>query len=491
MSLSINKNILAANTSRNINTIYRRLGVSTQRLSSGLRINSSADDAAGLAIREMMRCQVASLNQGIRNANDAISLIQTADGALQVIDEKLIRMKELAMQASTGTYNSTQRAIINAEYVAMADEINRIAKSTSFNGIKLLDGSLSGEHSGVELLSAGSLKVHFGPGNDSAEDYYYLDIAKATIGGLGLGSSSASSNVANLSSILTSGDAMKQFNSGIVSFAIIPAGTTNLFLHLDSFGMNDNIEIFTAQGLHLVGTALGVASDGWASANLPGGGTGVNAGNVDAEVMTVANGFAPGASYVGTALNGVLGNGNSLVGGNFNPVPPFNNVSALGMNIGYSGDGNGPPNNNNNEFLTIDNVTQDLVIVVAGAGVFDIQGTWDFMPDSSVVGGVSDSVLPIHTQALAQQALDNVTQAIVTKDNIRAYLGAMQNRLENTVSNLQIQAENLQASESRISDVDVATEMTEFTRNQVMLQTSVAMLSQANTLPRELLKLIA
>ena len=143
MSLVINHNMMAMNASRNLTQSYGALSTSTRKLSSGLRVGTAADDAAGLAIRELMRSDISAMNQGIRNANDAISLIQTADGALQVIDEKLIRMKELAEQAATGTYNSDQRLIIDSEYQAMASEITRIANATDFNGIHLLNGNLS------------------------------------------------------------------------------------------------------------------------------------------------------------------------------------------------------------------------------------------------------------------------------------------------------------------------------------------------------------
>ena len=279
MSLVINHNMMAMNAARNLGTTYGRLAKSTQRLSSGLRINSAADDAAGLAVREQMRADIAVLRQGIRNANDGISMIQTADGALSVIDEKLIRMKELAEQAATGTYTDAQRKIMDSEFQQMASEIDRIANATDFNGIKLLDGS----------QSAG-LKIHFGTGNDAAEDYYYISINSAT-------------------------------------------------------------------------------------------------------------------------------------------------SSALGL---YEGD--------------------DLVT--------------------------------ISVQASAQAALGKIDDAISSKDEIRANLGAMQNRLENTISNLTIQAENLQAAESQISDVDVATEMTEFVRNQVLAQAGVAMLAQANALPQMALTLL-
>lgn len=305
MSLVVNHNMMAMNAARSLNSSYNRLNKSVQRLSSGLRINSAADDAAGLAIRELMRADIATLNQGVRNANDAISLIQVADGALGVIDEKLIRMKELAEQAATGTYNSTQRLMIESEYQAMASEITRIANATDFNGVKLLDGSLSrisddvihdgsGNSDPGGLNSKGALKIHFGVGNDSAEDYYYIEIGNATASALGVGNAA-------------------------------------------------------------------------------------------------------------------------------NPDNPGHDIS---------------------------------------------------------------------TQENAQKALVALNKAIESKDNIRAALGALQNRLENTITNLETQAENLQASESRISDVDVATEMTEFVRNQILTQSGVAMLAQANSLPQMALQLI-
>ena len=291
----INHNTMASQVGNNLTSHYNDLKTSTSRLSSGLRINSAADDAAGLAIRELMRTDIAALQQGVRNANDAISLIQTADGALGIIDEKLTRMKELAEQAATGTYDSTQRLMIESEYQAMASEITRIANATDFNGIHLLDGNLSSDtHDGSGMSASGKMKIHFGTGNDSAEDYYYIKIGTSTASALGVGNQA-------------------------------------------------------------------VGTDG----------------------------------------------------------------------------------------------------------------------------------LTVSTQAAAQKALVAITNAVVSKDKIRAHLGALQNRLENTISNLTTQSENLQAAESRISDVDVATEMTKFVRNQILTQSSVAMLSQANSMPRMAMTLIS
>ncbi len=468
MGLIINHNIMASNTARNLNIHYGSLSAATRRLSSGLRVNTAADDAAGLAIRELQRADIAALQQGVRNANDAISLIQTADGALQVIDEKLIRMKELAEQASTGTYDSTQRLMIDSEFQAMAAEINRIATATDFNGIKLLDGSLSGMHDGGGLQSLGALKIHFGAGNDAAEDYYYVDVAGATIGRLGLGRDHVPPI---MSERLTNGAGLAQFPSGVVSFAMVPKGTVNLRLHLYDHGANDSIQVFTTSGVHVAGTVLGGGD--WASAGVR------NAADADRLVMVEDNGFLPGASYNDAALNGGAG---TLP---YTDVPPYNQFTYNGMNIGYSGDGNAT--RNLDEYLTIDNVTEDLIVISAGSGIFSMQGAWDFMPEAEP----RNEAISIATQEQAQKALEKLSGAIVRKDNIRAHLGSIQNRLENTVSNLNIQAENLQVAESRISDTDVGTEMASFVRNQILTQASVAMLAHANTLPKAAMQLIS
>jgi len=196
MSLVINHNLMALRASNSLNRSYGALSTATQRLSSGLRINSAADDAAGLAISQLMHSDVSTLNQGIRNANDAVSMIQTADGALSIIDKKLTRMKELAEQAATGTYTSDQRLIIDSEYQAMASEITRIASATDFNGIYLLNGNLSSSiHNGHSLSSQGKLKIHFGTGNSSSEDYYYIQIGCCTAAAFGLGSGASWSSL--------------------------------------------------------------------------------------------------------------------------------------------------------------------------------------------------------------------------------------------------------------------------------------------------------
>ena len=555
--LSVNHNLMAWGVSRQLSAHYDSLADSVRRLSTGLRVERAADDAAGLAIRELMRADIKALGQGARNANDAISMIQTADGALQIIDEKLIRMKELAEQAATGTYDSTQRLMIDSEFQQMASEIDRIAKATDFNGVKLLDGSLSGRHDGSGrgsedgLSSTGALKVHFGTANDSAEDYYYLDIGDCTLAGLGLrdakkngrtGNSQNTSSQAGTSanttkfigegSIEDSGMIKPPVNSWIPGqnetylpmtdgyigniqdviptqgewylglahdfkgagdiepnfMFIIPAGTKNIVINqfgTRSGGNGDNdIQLFTKNGVHLAGTPL---TDIVFDARIGGIWT-------DIDSNSAMLGFTMD-DYDDSNLNtgpARWDSGNTLLYTQYN-----------GMTIGYSGDGerqDSSPNDgiidgpNDYEILTIDETTEDLIVWLPGIASSYFQYFVDYKPtaiDPALPTNDEDgNILSIATQELAQKALPRLDQAIVKKDTVRAHLGAMQNRLENTVTNLNVQAESLQAAESRISDVDVATEMTTFVRNQVLTQSATSMLAQANAFPHMLLQLL-
>ncbi len=469
MFLAVNHNFMAANVARSIDAHYGNLKTSVMRLSSGLRINSAADDTAGLAIRELMRADIASLKQGMRNVNDAISMVQTADGALQVIDECLIRMKELAMQAATGTYDSIQRGIIDAEFQIQAKEIDRIAYSTDFNGIKLLDGSLSGQHDGSLLTSSVAAKIHFGSGNDSQEDYYYIHSFAADTVALGLTEKSQElpAHLDVLSDKLTNG-VTERFISGLVTFAIIPQGTTDIFFHLDDLGRNDSLQIFTMNGEHIIGTPS--SGEDWINAGI------ANPSDLATHIVTEGNGFLADSVYDASNLNGKQ----SIT---YTDTPPYNQFSINSMQIGYSGE----IESNNNEYISIYEAKEHLLVFAVGAGAFEISASWDFMPEK---GEPYFQRLTIETQSSAQEALEKIDNAIVEKDNIRAHFGAMQNRLEATVDNLAQQAENLQASESRISDTDVGKEMTAFIRQQILAQGAVAMLAQANSLPKMALQLL-
>ncbi len=234
--LSMINNFSANNTNRNISNQYKDLSDSIKKLSSGLRITTAADDAAGLAVSEMMRADAAAMLQGLRNANDGISVIQTADGALQGINENLVRMKELATQASNGTYTAEQRAIIDIEYQALADEVNRISAATEFNGQKLLDGSLSSEEGGDPM------RIHFGASNEST-DYHDLDIPSMSADSLGVGDGApAGSAGANVLTQEGASNALQSIENAIVSLAKVQGHVGAMSNRLDSTVANIEIE---------------------------------------------------------------------------------------------------------------------------------------------------------------------------------------------------------------------------------------------------------
>lgn len=481
MSLVINHNLMAANTARNLNAHYSKLGQSVQRLSTGLRVNSAADDAAGLAIRELQRADIATLQQGARNANDAVSLIQTADGALGVIDEKLIRMKELAEQAATGTYDSTQRLMIESEYQAMASEITRIANATDFNGIHLLNGNLSSNiHNGSGLTSTGKLKVHFGTGNDSAEDYYYIQIGNCTAQAFSIGNNSTFSNTLNSAtqifaeSLLSS---LASFRTGTVEQQtiyndIIPRWITGYQQQMSKVSLPTTDAELT-HILELWNPTTVQQTDGlyfdeegkktnYTLPELPSTMDEFNAlSDSDKEKLRYAFGNAAMYNFTNVAPNRGASFPNAAYGME-DDICVFGYDSSYVFDLDYQAD--------------ISRAEQILKSALNTTG--------DYM-DSHDYAGYS-----IATQEDAQIALDALNNAIIEKDKIRANLGAVQNRLENTITNLNIQAENLQAAESRISDVDVATEMTNFVRQQILAQSAVAMLAQANSLPQMAMQLI-
>ena len=517
-SMYINHNSMATNVANTLTSHYGKLSTSTERLSSGMRINSAADDAAGLAISELMRADIAALNQGVRNANDAISLIQTADGALGVIDEKLIRMKELAEQASTGTYDSTQRMMIDSEYQQMASEITRIANATDFNGVKLLDGSLSGVHDGSQTTATGAMKVHFGTSNDSAEDYYYIEIGEATAQAFGLGSASTWEDGKDRIAAKFSTELEKQIDKifaegGIAGLTdadkaaakrLISTVTNDVAQELEkvSTGFTD-AELFQltqmwtgTTPINNNGIAFNDAGKDLATGSLdkifekltePAANAALDAAKVrenydklsdtEKEKLAFAFGMATLEKWDGATT--AYGQGQA------------GSTKALNTTAGSQGFGNLALIANGgaaaNEINTA-NVGGDATRVadlLNNARDAAINATFTEMSGKVNYAGKS-----IATQEDAQIALDAIQNAIVEKDKIRAHLGATQNRLENTVTNLTIQSENLQNAESRIRDADVATEMANFVRNQVLTQSAVAMLSQANSMPQMARQLI-
>ena len=494
MSLFINNNSMANTAARNLNNAYSKLSDSTEKLSSGMRINSAADDAAGLAVREMMRAEVTTLNQGVRNANDAISMIQTADGALSVIDEKLIRMNELAEQAATGTYTDEQRAIIDQEYQSMADEITRIAVATDFNGTKLLDGSLDPAEGGEPMT------IHFGTGNDAAEDKYDIEIEEVSAKGMGLGSDSLDYTVNNDGTVSTSdGNDIYTNADGDVFIldgsAPLPDSSYEK-AEIAQPTATDPAKETEAKALlsesNLVGT---LAADGTVTFDYnaaPAGGAGTVSVSGGQLMVEDASGVAVAvAVYSQTDADGNVTYTTSDTGANAVLDNVRDDMYAIDDDGGITLDGQ-VVNDDGTGTLTLaaDDGAGTTYSAATVAVTQEIDEDAKAALDKALGGTEEYAGSSIATQEGAAAALDAIGVAIEMKDKNRANLGAYENRLDATISNLEVQSENLSAAESRISDVDVATEMTEYTLRQTISQAATSMLAQANTLPETALSLI-
>lgn len=669
MSLVVNHNLMALNAARNLSNVFGQLSDSVKRLSSGLRVGSASDDAAGLAIRELMRADIAVLNQGIRNASDAISMIQTADGAMSVIDEKLIRMKELAEQAATGTYTTAQRLIMNSEFQAMAAEVNRISNATDFNGIKLLDGSAG-------ALNEGSgMKIHFGTGNSAAEDYYFVELDDTRTSALGMtdiaydyegglaevqinavdGGTHEGAEVAALAdggfvtawyteiggAVSVKGRIYDEDGNAVGEEFEVASTSSAPPRHLSVEGLEDggftivwdqdqplvpdyriygqrydrygtevgsNFQVNTATGSNVSEASVSSLSGGgfvvtWSYSggaawdvlgqryNADGTTNGANfqvnttvagdqrngqvaALNDGGFVVTFAsngtadwriygrrydeNGVPEGADYQINAIAAnsqtdpsaaTLSDGTYIVvwQSNQNGLGDYRiygrryqsdgtalDLQGFQINTTSTGDQTNPQvtaladggfmvnwqsdqtadsriygqrfdsdaGQVGSEFqVSVSEDNDQTDPSVAGLTGGDYMTVWssDHMAvgETDIYGRFYSNTLiivsgtHISTQSGAQASLQTLDEAILTKDTARAKLGSTQNRLENTITNLAIQAENLQAAESRISDVDVALEMTSFTKNQILAQAAAAMLAQANSLPQLALTLLS
>ena len=544
MSLYIRNNSTANTIAATLTKNYTQLARSTERLASGLRVNSAADDAAGLAIRELMRGDIAALRQGMRNTNDAISMLQTADGALSIIDEKLIRMKELAEQAATGTYDSTQRAMIDSEFQQMASEIDRIAKATDFNGIKLLDGPYASSSGTIEGTSGTGTTHKYEATVDT------LNVVRTNAGGQSL---SASGIIADIT--------QPAYLVGTTTITVTNNNTTEI---TTSSGTKANVTVSTSGAAasslpSTLNVTWNASESKWETTDYPERNTLTSTQRrtttyYESDASAIEVHFSNGSSEVGTAYidleiqpSGLVPQDGESVTLNLvqNSDSPTYRYSVV-----YRDNNGNEQNLKTNENISSSDITIDDTNISFN---LDIDGTnrmtYDFTMSSAISayslskftstlrvtdttsgggsGGsgsssIPESVVKIHfgsgndssedyyyinkrnatttglgigalsikTQEYAQQALRAIDDAIVKKDQMRAYYGTMQNRLENTMTTLSVQSDNLQAAESRISDVDVAVEMMNFVRNQILTQSAVAMLAQANSMPQMAMRLI-
>ncbi|MBV7564454.1 flagellin [Pseudomonas sp. sia0905] len=394
MALTVNTNIASLNTQRNLNTSSNALNTSLQRLSTGSKINSAKDDAAGLQISNRLSSQVNGLNVAVKNSNDGISMAQTAEGALQQSTSILQRMRDLSLQSANGSNSDEERKALNSEVNELKKELNRISNTTTFGGKKLLDGSF--ETTTFQVGSAANETISVKIDEMSTESLKGT-FSSGSITGTSVASATAGASGAMAIKVTMVGGEERTFSTTFASGATAAQQVQALATVINDANIGVGAFVNDDGNIELISAA----------------GSGSAAGNIQ------AFSFASGATVSAAK-------------------------SATGTDISIAE-------------VTTGNLVDDIDIT-------DVQGS--------------------------QKAVIVIDQAIQAIDSQRAELGAVQNRFENTIGNLQNIAENVSAARGRIQDTDFAAETANLTKNQILQQAGTAILSQANQLPQAVLSLL-
>lgn len=549
--MRINHNIAAANTHRQLTGNTAAASKSLEKLSSGLRINRAGDDAAGLAISEKMRAQIRGLDMAAKNAQDGISLIQTAEGALNETHSILQRMRELADQSANGTNTAEDRKNIQDEVTQLKAEVDRIGNSTEFNTQKLLNGSLAGakgisstENStvggAVAKLTAGVMTAGTAIADDHTATTFETDTI--TVDGQKIDVNWASALTQDQKDLLAS-DLSAASSTTIKQVGDILTNAINAAI--DASGKNvGHVTSYVDSSDSLVLTSSTQGTKSEVTLSTEGAATSIGATFLSDNAGAASTTANVGTSkYNGTDLGGtgtfdVLLNGKNIgLAGSSTPMADLNgdDMSAVAanlqtaineailsyntsttktsgqdgfvedVNVSVSDDGrfviSSPSGEISLKDLTGETTISDLGLnqaqtSAAGNGGMTFQigankgqsitlGVGDMRSSALGISGVD-----VSSAAGAQNALTSLDSAIKTVSSERSKMGAVQNRLEHTINNLQTASENLTAAESRIRDVDMAKEMMDFTKNNILSQAAQAMLAQANQQPQGVLQLL-
>lgn len=497
MGMVVRSNIMALNANRQLGMNNSQVSKSLEKLSSGYKINRAGDDASGLAISEKMKAQIKGLETASTNSQDGISLVQTAEGALTEVHDMLNRMVELAGKAANGTIDSeTDRAALQDEMNSLLDEIDRIAESTDFNGIKLLNGDLA-----TNTVKLGNIKL--GAGNASTTVAATAATTTQTI---------AAGTAAPAKLTVEYTDANGKLQSVTVDYTGTAAADTNATAMRDALKANSELSALFdigGTGADITFTAKTAGEGGVKVTNITSTDAKKDAvGNLafkdgtDAyeKVTGGANGIKAGDKVTvnGTVYEFVANAGDKVTteGAVAVLVGADNNASAANLNKALESEG---------ITVSVDNA-QDLLFKPMSNGkglTLQIGATGDAYNKVTInVGNMSSKGLGIDnlrnigimSQDAASAALDQIKNgadsAINTVSSVRAELGAMQNRLEHTINNLDVASENMQSANSQIRDTDMAKEMMEYTKKNVLTQAAQAMLAQANQQPQSILQLL-
>jgi len=491
MSLTINTNINSLNAQRNLTSAQGTLSTSLQRLSSGLRINSAKDDAAGLAITNRFTTQINGLNQAVNNANDAISESQTAESALSTLTDNLQRIRQLAVEAANGTNSSSDRAALDAEVQQRSAEITRIASQTTFNGLRVLDGTAGPATFQVGANVGDTISVNYSQGVRADQigqvatstgtavtanalggaNTLTLQVGTGTAVNIGASSAGAAngqtagSAYAKVQAINASGV------SGLTASATTTAAETTAFSNIVAGTGGTN----AASTYNLtINTVAIFAGTGNVAAN-----TTLTAANVATQVNLYSSQTGVTASVNGGKLTFTAADGRDIA---ISQTVTNGSGSGSGIDTGISG-GVAGAGHTSTGLITL---SASSNITVGGAGAADI----GFAAGTISLNAQTLANANVLTVANANAAIAAVDSALTTVSSFQSQLGAIQNRFTSTVANLQAITQNLQASRSTIQDADFAAETANLTKAQVLQQAGISVLAQANAAPQSILKLL-
>jgi len=490
MSAVINTNIASLNAQRNLNGSQGALQTSLQRLSSGLRINSARDDAAGMAISQRMTAQIKGLDQARRNANDGVSMAQTAEGALSGVGDMLQRIRELAVQSANATNSTSDRAALQAEAGQLVSELDRVATATQFNGLNLLDGT------------AGPSVFQVGANANQTITTNGDNFRTTSYGGYRIGATVAASS--NAVGDLTVGSTANSVNSaGAAVTRIVGTSFTvngGAGSQVITYAAGDSAK--TVAGLTNAKTsATGVTATAFTEVDL----TGIATNGSISLNITSDNSVAATVAF----STGAVANADGLAAG----IKAFNNVSSstgVTAKLNTAGTGITLTNANGNNITLVGNAGSGAATfgtsVVSGSTAV---ATGKLTLDSDKAFGVSGAAttdwftaatagaqlqkvnqVDVSSVAAATRAIAQMDAAIANVNNARSDYGALQNRFGNAIISLQTTSENLSAARSRIMDTDFAEETSRLTRAQILQQAGTAMLAQANQVPNQVLTLL-
>lgn len=496
MALTINTNLNSLVAQRNTSRTQNDLSTSIARLSSGMRINSAKDDAAGMAISERMTTQIRGLNQAARNANDGISLAQTAEGALGSVSGNLQRMRELAVQSANASNSASDRQALQSEVSQLMSEIQRVATQTDFNGLKLLDGTFASQS--------------FQVGANSGQTINIATIVDARTTSLGSNTSTTAGSLMNQTLAADTAANIAANGNGIAAESTLtlatPAGTTGAI----SWNAKDDAKAISA-AINTAGTGIGIKATAENAAVISNvSAIGVTTLSLNGQTITANITNSTDLTSLANAINGATANtGISATFRNSGSKDSLVLTTTDGRDINISAFTNGtatmdvqtydPTNNSTGTAVTLTSGGNDSTIVTGKVNLESSKGSisWANATNTDVFNAATGigtfnslSTLDISSFNGATSALTVVDAALAQINSGRADLGAIQNRFSSTIENLQTASENQAAARSRIQDADFAAETAAMSRAQVLQQAGTAMVAQANQLPQQVLSLL-